>query len=102
MGRRLQAGNVARNVELYGVDIGGLSEDERPVSETARELAAMPIELVVDDVVYRPPPATSAWCVDEVRTTESAAEVGDDSFVLARPFRVGGVAPHTRQLRRSR
>ena len=82
------AGTVARNVELAGVDIGGLSEDELTarVSATATDLASMPVELVVDDVVYETTAGDLGLAVDEGRTTESALEVGDTSFVPARPF----------------
>jgi vancomycin resistance protein YoaR len=82
------SGDVARNVELAGVDIGGLSEDELAgrVGEVADTFSSMPVELRVGDAVYETTTADLGLTVDEGRTTESALEVGESSFVLARPF----------------
>ena len=82
------SGGVGRNVQLAGVDIGGLSEDELTgrVDEVAADYDETPVELVVGDVVYETTAADIGLVVDEEATTESALEVGDSSFVLARPF----------------
>ncbi|MFL6206077.1 MAG: VanW family protein [Acidimicrobiales bacterium] len=79
---------VARNVELAGTSIGGLSEDElvARVQDTAAELTSTPVHLVVGDQVYETTAGDIGLSVDEGRTTESALDVGDSSFILARPF----------------
>jgi vancomycin resistance protein YoaR len=82
------SGGVARNVQLAGVDIGGLNEDELTgrVEEVAADYDETPVELVVGDVVYETTAADIGLMVDRRATTESALETGDSSFVLARPF----------------
>jgi vancomycin resistance protein YoaR len=82
------SGAVGRNVQLAGVDIGGLSEDElmARVENVAADYGETPVELVVGDVVYETTAADIGLMVDERATTESALETGDSSFVLARPF----------------
>ena len=82
------SGGVGRNVQLAGVDIGGLSEDELTgrIDDVAAEYGATPVELVVGDVVYDTTAADIGLVVDQEATTESALEAGDSSFVLARPF----------------
>jgi vancomycin resistance protein YoaR len=81
-------GAVARNVELAGVDIGGLSEDELTgrVGDVADDFSTTPVELVVGDTVYETTAAEIGLRVDEDRTTESALEVGESSFLPVRPF----------------
>jgi len=82
------SGGVARNVQLAGVDIGGLSEDQLTarVDEVAATHQATPVELVVGDVVYDTTAADLGLVVDKDATTDSALEVGESSFVPARPF----------------
>jgi vancomycin resistance protein YoaR len=82
------SGEVARNVELAGVDIGGLSEDELAgrVAEVADGFAETPVELRVGDTVYEATAADLGLVVDERATAESALEVGESSFFPARPF----------------
>ena len=79
---------VGRNVQLAGVDVGGLSEDELTgrVADVADDFRATPVELVVGDKVYETTAAELGLMVDQERTAESTLEVGDSSFVLARPF----------------
>ena len=82
------SGGVGRNVELAGVDISNLSEDELAgrVGEVAETFATMPVELHVDDTVHETTAAEIGLVVDEARTRESALDVGDSSFLLARPL----------------
>ena len=82
------SGGVARNVQLAGVDIGGLSEDQLDarVDDVAATFQDTPVELVVGDVVYDTTAADLGLVVDEEATASSALDVGDSSFVLARPF----------------
>ena len=82
------SGGVGRNVTLAGVDISELSEDELAgrVGEVADTFAATPIELHVGDTVYETTAAELGLRIDQEQTTESALEVGDSSFVAARPF----------------
>lgn len=82
------SGGVGRNVELAGVDISQLSEDELTgrIGEVAQTFSTMPVELHVGDTVYETTAAELGLVVDEQRTRESALEVGDSSFLLARPF----------------
>jgi vancomycin resistance protein YoaR len=82
------SGEVARNVQLAGVDIGGLTEDELagPVGDVASDFAATPVELAVGDTTYRTTASDIGLMVDEEETAASALEVGESSFLLARPF----------------
>jgi vancomycin resistance protein YoaR len=81
-------GEVMRNVRLSGVDIGGLTEDELTgrVAEVADGFAVTPVVLTVDGATYETTAGEIGLMVDEEQTAASALEVGDTSFVLARPF----------------
>jgi vancomycin resistance protein YoaR len=81
------SGGVARNVELAGVDISGLTEDELAgrVGEVAEDFATTPVELVVGDVSYRTTAGEIGLTVDEEQTASSALDVGQSSFLPARP-----------------
>lgn len=82
------SGEVARNVRLASVDIGGLTEDELTgrVGDVAADFAGTPVELAVDDTVYETTAGEIGLIVDEDQTTASALEVGEPSFLLARPL----------------
>jgi vancomycin resistance protein YoaR len=79
---------VARNVELAGVDIGGLTEDELAgrVGDVAASFAATPVELQAGDVTYTTTAGELGLMVDQDETAAHALEVGETSFLLARPF----------------
>ena len=81
-------GEVMRNVQLSGLDIGGLTEDELTgrVGEVADDFAGTPVVLTVDGTTYETTAGEIGLMVDEEETAASALEVGDTSFVLARPF----------------
>ncbi len=79
---------VARNVELAGVAIGGLSEDELAgrVGDVAADFATLPVELQTEDATYATTAGEIGLMVDEEDTAAAAMEVGEDTFLLARPF----------------
>jgi vancomycin resistance protein YoaR len=82
------SGEVARNVELAGVPIGGLSEGELTgrVGEVAADFAAMPVELRGGDRTYTTTASELGLTVDEDATAAAALDVGTSTFPLARPF----------------
>jgi vancomycin resistance protein YoaR len=100
------SGGVARNVHLDGEDIGDQSETElaTTVEAVAARWAEAPVEVVALPAEDEPAPAEGAeptsteprtyrttaaelgLMLDEDRTVERALEVGDDAFVLLRPF----------------
>lgn len=82
------SGEVARNVQLAGVDVGGLTEDELagPVGDVASDFSATPIELALGDTTYRTTASEIGLMVDEEQTAASALEVGESSFLALRPF----------------
>ncbi|HJR25574.1 MAG TPA: hypothetical protein VJ804_08885, partial [Acidimicrobiales bacterium] len=98
------SGGVARNVSLAGTDVSGASEAE--LASTVEDLAAawvdVPVELVVtpgraDDGtettepdVYTTTAGEIGLMVDQDRTVEAALDVGDDAFLLFRPFEWAG------------
>ena len=81
-------GEVGRNVEVAGVPIGGLSEDELAgrVGDVAADFAAMPVELHTDDMTYTTTAGEIGLMVEEDETAAAAMDVGEDAFLLARPF----------------
>ena len=96
---RAPAGSPATS-QLAGVDIGGLTEDELAgrVGDVAADFAATPVELRRRR--HRPtrrPPARSGLMVDEDETAAAALEVGEDTFVLARPFEWARSLVHDRR-----
>jgi vancomycin resistance protein YoaR len=56
------------------------------VADTAAELEDTPVELAVGDEVYETTAGALGLTLDERSTTESALDVGESSFWLARPF----------------
>ena len=81
-------GEVGRNVEVAGVPIGGLSEDELAgrVGDVAADFAAMPVELHTDDMTYTTTAGEIGLMVEEDETAAAAMDLGKDTFLLARPF----------------
>ncbi len=80
-------GEVARNVQLAGVDIGGLTEDELAgrVGDVAADVGAIPVELVVGDTIYATTASEVGLMVDQELTAASALDVGESSFLPVRP-----------------
>ncbi len=81
------SGEVARNVRLAGVEIGGLTEDQLAgrVGEVAADFASTPVELAVGDATYETTAGEIGLMVDEDATATSALEARDSSFFPARP-----------------
>jgi len=81
-------GEVGRNVEVAGVPIGGLSEDELAgrVGDVAADFAAMPVELHTDDMSYTTTAGELGLMVEEDETAAAAMDLGKDDLLLARPF----------------
>ena len=97
------SGGVARNVQLAGADVGQLSEAELEarVKALAADFATVPVEIVVTDPAgaerpdaeestgpdtYTTTAGELGLMIDQDRTVADALEVGDDAFVLLRPF----------------
>ena len=82
------SGKVGRNVELAGTDVSRLDEEElsATVADTAAAFTDTPVELVVGDEVYTTTAGALGLTVDEDATVDSALDVGESSFVPARPF----------------
>lgn len=81
------SGEVARNVQLAGTEIGGLTEDELAgrVGDVAADFERTPVELVVGDTTYATTAGEIGLMVDEEETAASALEARESSFILARP-----------------
>ena len=82
------SGEVSRNVQLAGVAIGGLTEDELAgrVGEVAADFSTTPVELAVGEVTYETTAGEIGLMVDEEQTATSALDVGETSFFAVRPF----------------
>ena len=82
------SGGVSRNVRLADVEIGGLSEDELTgrVGDVAADFADTPVELVVADTTYETTAGELGLMVDQEETAAAALDVGESSFLPARPF----------------
>jgi vancomycin resistance protein YoaR len=88
------SGGVARNVRLAGHDIGSLSEAELAtrVAALADDYESVPVEIVATPGTdgaadtYTTTAGEIGLMIDQDRTVERALAVGDDAFVLLRPF----------------
>jgi len=82
------SGEVSRNVQLAGVEIGGLTEDELAgrVGDVAADFSSTPVELVVGDATYETTAGEIGLMVDEELTAARALEIGESSFFPARPL----------------
>jgi vancomycin resistance protein YoaR len=89
--------DVARNVELAGVDISGMAEEELPavVADVAADFSTADVEIVTSKATYPTTAAEIGVAVDQEATTAAALDTADQGFVLARPFR--WAASHFRQ-----
>ncbi|MEQ1787634.1 MAG: peptidoglycan binding domain-containing protein, partial [Acidimicrobiales bacterium] len=81
------SGEVARNVQLAGTEIGGLTEDELAgrVGDVSADFDRTPVELVVGDTTYATTAGEIGLMVDEEETAATALEARESSFLLARP-----------------
>ena len=83
---------VARNVRLAEVGIGGLSRDELTgrLAQVASDFATTPVELTVGDTTYRTTAKAIGLMVDETATAENALDARQSSFLPTRPFAWAG------------
>jgi vancomycin resistance protein YoaR len=81
-------GGVPRNARLAGMDIGGLSEDELSsrVTTAAATFSDTPVEIIAGDATYTTTAHDIGLMVDQDQTVARALEVGQDGFMLLRPF----------------
>lgn len=82
------SGGVPQNVQLASTEIGGLSEDELAgrVGDIAQDFTTNPVVLDVDGVEYTTTAGALGLTVDEAETSAAALAIGDDTFILLRPF----------------
>lgn len=81
-------GGVARNVELAGTDIGGMSEAElsAQVARLARAFADTPVEITSGGSTYETTARALGLMVDDDRTLAAGLDAGHEGLVLLRPF----------------
>ena len=82
-------GEVVRNVELAGADIGGFSSDELldEVTELDTELADRAVRIVTAERTYDTTAAEIGLRVDPVATAQAALDEGRSVVLPLRPFR---------------
>ena len=82
-------GEVVRNVELAGADIGGFSSDEllEAVTELDTELADRGVRIVTSERTYDTTAAEIGLRVDQVATAQAALDEGRSTPLPLRPFR---------------
>ena len=82
-------GQVVRNVELAGHDIGGLAQDDLPmvVDGFAEEFADRPVRVVTPRATYQTTAGDIGLAVDVERTADEALDVGRSETFPIRPFR---------------
>ncbi len=80
-------GEVLRNVELAGVDIGGLGSDEllERVETLDAELSDRAVRIETPEVVYQTTAEEIGLTVDIVATAEAALDEGRTAVLPARP-----------------
>lgn len=90
-------GDVVRNVEVAGRDVGGdtRAELDDELADYGTALAAMPVELVTPNGTYTSTAADLGLTLDVAATTSDVLDAGR-GFVLARPFSWMGsfASPH--------
>jgi vancomycin resistance protein YoaR len=84
----VQSGQVQRNVTLDGQDVGGMGRSSLTgvVTEVADEYAATPVTVKTPNGTLDTTLGDLGVAVDEAATEDAALAVGDDGFVLLRPF----------------
>jgi vancomycin resistance protein YoaR len=82
------SGQVMRNVEVGGREVGGLGEASLPevMEEANAELAARPVRLVTEDQTYETTAAEIGLAVDTEATAEAALDAGRSDSLVTRPF----------------
>ena len=81
-------GEVLRNVELAGEDIGGLASDDlvETVENIDAQMVDRPVRIETPEVTYETTASEIGLSIDEVDTAESALEQGRVSALVLRPF----------------
>jgi vancomycin resistance protein YoaR len=96
-------GEVLRNVELAGGDIGGLAADEllERIEALDAEMTDRPVRIVTPDVTYDTTAGQIGLSVDQIATAEAALDEGRTAALPARPFGwvASFVAPHDAPVR---
>jgi vancomycin resistance protein YoaR len=82
------SGQVMRNVEVAGREVGGLGEASLPevMEEVNAELAARPVTVTSGDAVYETTAGDLGLAVDTEATTEAALDAGRRDSLLTRPL----------------
>ena len=84
------SGQVMRNVQVAGRDVGGLGEASLPdvMDEINDELAARPVVVTSDDRRYETTAGEIGLTVDTEATAQAALDAGRSDSLLTRPLRV--------------
>lgn len=106
----VQSGNVQRNVTLADRDVGGLTAGDlgEVVDEVAGDYEATALTVTTPNGELETTVGELGVTVDRERTEQAVLDVGNDGFVLLRPFRwlgtLGGEheAPATFQIDRAK
>ncbi len=82
------SGQVMRNVQVAGRDVGGLGEASLPdvMDEINDELAARPVVVTSDDRRYETTAGEIGLTVDTEATAQAALDAGRSDSLLTRPF----------------
>jgi vancomycin resistance protein YoaR len=82
------SGQVMRNVQVAGRDVGGLGEASLPdvMDEINDELAARPVVVTSDDRRYETTAGEIGLTVDTEATAQAALDAGRNDSLLTRPF----------------
>lgn len=81
-------GEVLRNVELDGEDIGGLAADDllQEIEELGRSFADRRVRINSENITYQTTAGAIGLAVDTVGTTNAALDEGRTAMMVARPF----------------
>jgi vancomycin resistance protein YoaR len=82
------SGQVRRNVEVAGRQVGGLGEASLPevMNSIAEEVAARPVRVTSGDKTYETTAGEIGLALDEQGTSEAALDVGRDDPLFKQPF----------------
>ncbi len=82
------SGQVRRNVEVAGREVGGLGEASLPevMNSIAEEVAARPVRITSGDKTYETTAGEIGLALDEKATSEAALDVGRDDPLPIQPF----------------
>ncbi|MGH9228671.1 MAG: VanW family protein, partial [Acidimicrobiales bacterium] len=82
------AGQVRRNVEVAGRQVGGLGQASLPdvMNRIAEEVAARPVRITSDDNTYETTAGDIGLALDEQATSDTALDVGRGDSLFMQPF----------------